>query len=115
MVGSIIFRFFVSCRKSCLTDDEGIFVRELVCGDLEVQGSRTLANTTGDVVVRTVAGAEPTAKVTGFADGDTTEVSADTYINRQHNADGTESDDMLWRVLPSITSHSGFWTRSSSG
>ena len=77
------FRVFLfPVGEGCLTDDEGVFVRELVCRDLEVQGSRTLANTTGDVVVRTVAGAEPTAKVTGFTDGDTTEVSADTYINR---------------------------------
>jgi hypothetical protein len=29
--------------------------------------------------VRTVAGAEPAAVVTGFADGDATQVSADTW------------------------------------
>jgi hypothetical protein len=72
------FEFLDLNRSDRLTDDEGVFVRELVCGDLEVQWRRTLANTTRDVVVGTVAGAEPTAKVACFTDGDTTEVSADT-------------------------------------
>lgn len=47
-------------------------------GNLKVQRSRSLANTAGDIVVGSVAGAEPTAKVTGFADGHATKVSADT-------------------------------------
>jgi hypothetical protein len=33
--------------------------------------------------VRTVAGAEPAAKVTGFTNGDTTKVSADTFNERK--------------------------------
>lgn len=75
---SIISLFFFGWWHTALTDDEGVFVRELVGGDLEIQGSRTLANTAGDVVVGAVAGAEPTAKVSSFADGDTAEMSADT-------------------------------------
>lgn len=61
-----------------LTDDEGVLGGEVVLGNLEVQGSGSLSYTAGDVVVRTVAGAEPAAIVTGFTDGDTTKVSADT-------------------------------------
>lgn len=78
------YKFSLFCfpgrKDDRLTDDEGFFVRELVCGDLEVQWGRTLANTTGNVVVRTVAGAEPTAKVTSLTNRDATKVSADTYI-----------------------------------
>lgn len=47
-------------------------------GNLEVQRSGALANTARDVVVRTVAGAEPAAVVAGLADGHTTQVGADT-------------------------------------
>ena len=60
-----------------LTDNENLLRREVVLGNLEVQRGGTLAYTAGDIVVRTVAGAEPAAKVAGLADGDTTEVSAD--------------------------------------
>jgi hypothetical protein len=62
----------------CLTDDEGLLLGELVLGYLEVQGSGTLADTAGDIVVRTVARAEPAAVFTGLADGHTTQVGADT-------------------------------------
>lgn len=61
-----------------LTDDEGGLVGEVVGRNLQVQGSGALADAARDVVVRTVAGAEPTAKVAGLADGDTAEVGADT-------------------------------------
>lgn len=47
-------------------------------GNLEVQGSRTLADAARDVVVGAVAGAEPAAVVTGLTDGHTTQVGADT-------------------------------------
>lgn len=63
---------------SCLTDDEGLILGEVVLGNLQVEGGRALSNTAGDVVVRTVAGAEPAAKVAGLADGHTTQVGADT-------------------------------------
>ena len=61
-----------------LTDDHAVVVAEAVLGNLEVQRSRALPYTAGDIVVRTVAGAEPATKVTGFTNGDTTKVSADT-------------------------------------
>jgi len=61
-----------------LTDDENLILGEAVLGNLEVQRSGTLANTTGDIVVGAVAGAEPAAKVTGLTDGHTTQVGADT-------------------------------------
>lgn len=61
-----------------LTDDEDLLLGELVRGNLEVQRSGTLADTAGDIVVRTVARAEPAAVVTGLADGHTTQVGADT-------------------------------------
>ena len=61
-----------------LTDDHAVVAEEVVLGNLEVQRSRTLPYTAGDIVVRTVAGAEPATKVTGFTNGDTTKVSADT-------------------------------------
>ena len=61
-----------------LTDDHALLSGEAVDRDLEVQGCRTLPDTARNIVMRTVARAEPTAKVTGFANGDTTKVSADT-------------------------------------
>jgi hypothetical protein len=50
----------------------------LVFGDLQVERSRALSYTAGDIVVRAVAGAEPSTVVTGLADGDTTQVGADS-------------------------------------
>lgn len=64
--------------RSSLTDDQLAVLGELVLGDLEVEGGGSLSYTAGDVVVRTVAGAEPATVVTGLADGDTTQMGADT-------------------------------------
>lgn len=61
-----------------LTNDHEFILGEAVVGNLEVQRSRALPYTTRDIVVRTVAGAEPATEVTGFTDGHTTKVSADT-------------------------------------
>ena len=61
-----------------LTDDHAVVAEEVVLGNLEVQRSRALPYTTRNVVVRTVARAEPATEVTGFTDGHTTKVSADT-------------------------------------
>lgn len=70
----------VLCRQpfsfTLLTNNEGILAWEAILRNLEVQRGRTLSYTAGDVVVRTVAGTEPAAKVTGFADRDTTEMGA---------------------------------------
>jgi hypothetical protein len=62
-----------------LTDNHGVVVAELVGGNLEVQGGRALADTARNVVMRTVARAEPATKVTGLTDGHTTQVGADTW------------------------------------
>ena len=62
-----------------LTDDHAVVAEEVVLGNLEVQRSGTLPYTAGDIVVRTVAGAEPATKVTGFTDGHTTQVGTDTW------------------------------------
>lgn len=61
-----------------LTDNQGFILGEAVGRNLQVQRGRAPANTTGDIVVGTVAGAEPAAVVTGLTDGDTTQVGADT-------------------------------------
>jgi hypothetical protein len=62
----------------CLTDNQLAIFGEIVLGDLEVKGGRSLPYSAGDIVVRTVAGAEPATIVTGLADGDTTKMGADT-------------------------------------
>lgn len=65
--------------KIRLTDNQGLLLGEAVDGNLQVQRGGALANTAGDIVVGTVAGAEPAAVVTGLTDGDTTQVGADTW------------------------------------
>lgn len=62
-----------------LTDDKLVFLGEVVFWDLKVERSRSLAYTSGDVVVGTVAGAEPATVVTSLTNGDTTQMGADTY------------------------------------
>ena len=66
-------------KRMRLTDNEGLLVGEAVLRNLQVQGSGSLPDTAGDVVVGTVAGAEPATVVAGLTDGDTTQVGADTY------------------------------------
>lgn len=70
-------RFHIFSRHR-LTDDHGIIVVEVVRRNLEVERSRALPDTAGDIVVRTVAGAEPATIVTSLTNGDTTKVCADT-------------------------------------
>jgi hypothetical protein len=75
-----IFIFFSPLLYKCtrLTDDNLALLGEVVRGDLEVERRRSLSYATRDVVVGSVAGAEPAAKVAGLADGDTTKMGADT-------------------------------------
>lgn len=61
-----------------LTNDQLAFLGEVVFGDLKVEGSGTLSYSARNIVVGTVARAEPAAEVAGLADGDTAEMSADT-------------------------------------
>lgn len=63
----------------CLTDDQLGLLGEVVFGDLEVERGGALAYTSGDIVVGTVAGAEPATEVTSLADWHTTQMRADTY------------------------------------
>lgn len=64
--------------SNCLTDNEGLVLGEAVLRNLQVQRRRAPPDTAGDIVVGAVAGAEPAAVVAGLADGDTTQVGADT-------------------------------------
>ncbi len=60
-----------------LTNDQLVLLGEVVFGDLEVERSRSFPDAARDVVVRTVAGAEPTTEVAGLADGYATQMVAD--------------------------------------
>jgi hypothetical protein len=83
-----------------LTDDKLALLGEVVLGDLEVERGRSLSYPAGDVVVRTVAGAEPAAEVAGLADWDTTQVSADTYSQQKSV---TESNDQIHKGHISVS------------
>ena len=61
-----------------LTDNQLAIVGEVVGGDLEVQRGGSFPDAARDVVVGTVAGAEPAAVVAGLADGHATQMCADT-------------------------------------
>jgi hypothetical protein len=64
-----------------LTNDDLVALLEGVSRDLKVQWCGSLANTSRDIVVRTVAGAVPSTVVTSLTNWDASQVSADTYIN----------------------------------
>ena len=64
-----------------LTNNQISLVYEIVRWDLEIQRSRAFSYTARDVVVRTVARTEPAAEIAGFADGDTSEMCADSCCN----------------------------------
>jgi hypothetical protein len=66
-----------TCTQS--TNDNLALLGEVVRGDLEVERRRSLSYATRDIVVGSVAGAEPAAEVAGLADGHTTKMGADTY------------------------------------
>ena len=63
-----------------LTDDELVVFGEVVRGDLEVERGGSLSYAAGDIVVRAVAGAEPSTVVTSLADGHASQVSADACL-----------------------------------
>lgn len=80
-----LFQFFglqCACISSSgsLTNDNLSIFREVVAGHLKVERSGALSYASRDVVVRTVAGAEPAAEVASLADGNTTEMGADTWV-----------------------------------
>lgn len=61
------------------TNDHGIFFRERIRRDLQIQRRGTLSRSAGDIVVGAVAGTEPAAEVAGFANGDAAEMCADAW------------------------------------
>jgi hypothetical protein len=67
-----------------LPNDHLAVLGEVVLGNLEVERRRALSYAARDVVVGAVAGAEPAAEVAGLADGDTSEMGADTCCCGQY-------------------------------
>jgi hypothetical protein len=61
---------FYNVHRGSLTDDYLALLGELVRGHFEVERCGALSYAAGDVVVGTVAGAEPAAEVAGLANGD---------------------------------------------
>lgn len=61
-----------------LTNDDFIFLGKRVCRNLQIEGSRSFSCTSGDVVVRAMAGAEPSSEVASLTDRDTSQVGTDT-------------------------------------
>lgn len=69
-----IFLYFTSTK---LTDNDLALLWEVVCGHFEVERGGSLSYAARNIVVRTVAGAEPAAEIASFADRNTSKVSAD--------------------------------------
>ena len=67
-----------------LTNDHLVIFGEVVLGYLKVERCRSLSYAARDIVVGTVAGAEPAAEVTGLANGDTSKMGADTCLSLAH-------------------------------
>lgn len=62
-----------------LTNYKLAFLGEVICRNLQVERGGTLAYTSGNIVMRAMAWAEPTTVFSGLADGDTTKMRADTW------------------------------------
>ena len=75
--------FYTPQFRNALTNDYLALFREIVLGDLEVERGGSLSYAAGDVVVGTVAGAEPAAEVAGFADGDASEMCTYTFFREK--------------------------------
>ncbi len=101
------------CSVALLTDNQLAVVGEVVRRDLEVEGRGSFADAARDVVVGTVAGAEPAAVVAGLADGHAAQVCADAWCPCQ-SFSSSPLCSLNGRNIPSMTSHSGFLTRWSS-
>ena len=61
-----------------LTNDKLVILGEVVLGNLQVERRGALSYPARDVVVGTVARAEPATVVTGLTNGDTTQMGANT-------------------------------------
>jgi len=75
------------------TDLRRVIVK-VVLRDLKVERRRSSADASGDIVVGSVAGAEPASVVSGFTDWDTTEMCAVEDVS-----------GCRWRQLPSAQAH----------
>ena len=71
-------RYFTCARE--LTNNNLALLREVVLRNLKVERGGSLSYAARDVVVGSVAGAEPAAEVASLADRHTTEMSANTYV-----------------------------------
>jgi len=91
-----------------LTNHYLAILGEVVLRNLKVKRGGSLSYTARDVVVGTMAGAEPAAEVTSLTDRDTTKVGADAcdYVSSMFARAEVE--------VPSMINHSGFLTRSES-
>lgn len=61
-----------------LTNDQSLGVSKVVLGNLEVERSGASSDSAGNVVMGSVAGAEPAAKVSSLTNGHTTQMGADS-------------------------------------
>jgi hypothetical protein len=68
---------FLLYRRTVLTNDDLVLFWEVILWHLQIQRRRSFSYAARDIVVGTVAGTEPAAEVSGFADWDASEVSAD--------------------------------------
>lgn len=95
-----------------LSNQDHFVVNKLVRRNFQVQRSRTLADTTRNIVVRSMARTEPSTVITGVGDRDTAQVRTDTYDNHKFRLDHTV------RVLFLVTEvfhWNGFFTRNFRG
>lgn len=83
------FRSISHIISNPLTNENLGLFGELVRGDLQVEGCRSLTDATAGVVVRTVARAEPTIVLAGIADGDAAQVGADAKDDEPLGLEGT--------------------------
>lgn len=65
-------------RLRSLADNQQVIVRELVVGDLQIQGSRSLADTSGRIVVRAMARTIVASPIASIGNWYTAQVSADS-------------------------------------
>ena len=80
------------CVKQNLTNYKLSIAREVVLRDFQVQRCRALPYSARDVVVGSVARAEPTAKVTSLADRNAAQMRADTCRMRNGSLAGSQEE-----------------------
>jgi hypothetical protein len=74
------YKFTISIPSNSLTNNQSSVFREVIFRNLQVQWSGSFSYTSRNIVVRSVARTEPSTVVTGFTDGDTSKMCADTYL-----------------------------------